>query len=138
MDRSHAPSPAHLPIIPRLWARPWLTQQTMWGIASNSKLFNALSIGMLVDRQMPIPGGNRATLQYSTKVRDVLPWWALQDEYASEHTTVLDLLSESQSARETAHDHAHSSGMRSGLPSHDFHHEYVFLLAETYANTDAD
>jgi CubicO group peptidase (beta-lactamase class C family) len=64
----------------------------MWGIASNSKLFVALSIGLLVDRKTSIPGAAGAVLDYGTKLKAVLPWWGVMDAYAEQHLTVLDML----------------------------------------------
>lgn len=66
----------------------------MWGIASNSKLFVALSIGLLIDRKVEIPGSHGVVLSYETKVKDVLDWWELADPYAQDQLTILDLLSE--------------------------------------------
>jgi CubicO group peptidase (beta-lactamase class C family) len=65
----------------------------MWGIASNSKLFTALAVALLIDRKSPTPHSNGTVLSFHTKVKDVLPWWGVQDPYAEEHLTILDMLS---------------------------------------------
>lgn len=64
-------------------------------------MFVAASVGLLIERGTRLPSG--ALLDWDTKVSAVLGAdWALQDEYASAHADLTDLL-----------------GMRSGLPSHD-------------------
>jgi CubicO group peptidase (beta-lactamase class C family) len=64
-------------------------------IASNSKLFTALAIGLLVQNGTKLSNG--AELSWSSKLKDVLPEWALMDEYASEHVDITDLGSRSPS-----------------------------------------
>ncbi|WRT69312.1 uncharacterized protein IL334_006296 [Kwoniella shivajii] len=76
---------------------------TMFAIASNSKLFTALSIGLLVENNTVLPNGER--LEWSSKVKDILPEWKLKDRYASDHMDLIDLAS-----------------MRSGMPRHDYIH----------------
>ena len=80
--------------------------QSIFGIASNSKLFAAFAIGILIERKTELPNG--ATLDWSTKIKDILPEWKLMDDYASEHTNVMDLLLQ-----------------RTGLPSHGRTSRYV-------------
>lgn len=65
----------------------------MFHIGGNSKLFVALSIGLLIDDGTTLPNGDK--LQYGTKVKDILPDWDLYDEYARDHLDVLDILCES-------------------------------------------
>ncbi len=63
----------------------------MFSIASNSKLFTMLSVGMLIEHDTMLPNGEK--LDWTTKIKDVLPEWKLMDEYASDHATVVDLMS---------------------------------------------
>lgn len=65
----------------------------MFGIASNSKLFTTLAIGMLIENDTALPNSGR--LDWSTKVKDILPEWQLADEYASDHIDLIDLMSTS-------------------------------------------
>jgi CubicO group peptidase (beta-lactamase class C family) len=69
------------------------TPRTVMAIASASKSFTAMLIGMLVDEKK---------LEWDRPVRDYLPDFRMSDEYAAAHTTPRDLLSH-----------------RSGLPQHD-------------------
>ncbi|WVQ78590.1 hypothetical protein IAT38_000676 [Cryptococcus sp. DSM 104549] len=79
---------------------------TLFSIASNTKLFTALSVGLLIANGTTLPNGQ--VLSLTTKIKDILPDWELLDEYASDHVDVLDLMS-----------------MRSGLPRHDFSNDWV-------------
>ncbi|BEJ10597.1 hypothetical protein CspHIS471_0100190 [Cutaneotrichosporon sp. HIS471] len=69
-----------------------VTEDTLFPIASNTKLFTAISVGTVLAQH---------NLTWSTKVKDVLPEWKLMDEYASTHADIVDLTS-----------------MRSGMPGH--------------------
>ena len=57
--------------------------ETLFGIASNSKAFTALALGMMVDE---------GRLSWDDRVRDHLPEFKLYDAYVSENFTVRDLL----------------------------------------------
>ncbi len=70
-----------------------VTPRTVMPIASASKSFTALLLGMLVEEKK---------LEWDRPVRDYLPEFRLADEYATKHMTPRDLLSH-----------------RSGLPQHD-------------------
>lgn len=59
-------------------------------IASNSKLFTAMSLSLLIDNNTILSNGE--LLRYDTKVEDVLGDWKLVDPYMSEHLDLLDLL----------------------------------------------
>lgn len=79
----------------------------MWAIASNSKVFVASSIGLLIERKTKISNG--AFLDWDTKIVDILgDDWVLEDPYATSHLDITDLLS-----------------MRSGLPSHDLWYQDI-------------
>jgi len=70
--------------------------QTMFAIASNSKLFAALALGTLLDN-------SNSSLQWTTKISDILgDDWKLEDPIAQKHANLLDILSH-----------------RTGLPRHD-------------------
>jgi hypothetical protein len=62
----------------------------LFAIASNSKLFAALSIGLLIENKTVLENGDR--LDYSTKIKDILPDWRMVDPYMQDHLDVLDLL----------------------------------------------
>jgi CubicO group peptidase (beta-lactamase class C family) len=69
------------------------TTRTVMAIASASKSFTALLLGMLVDEKK---------LEWDRPVREYLPEFRMWDEYATQHMTPRDLLCH-----------------RSGLPQHD-------------------
>ncbi|KAH0589798.1 hypothetical protein H2248_005512 [Termitomyces sp. 'cryptogamus'] len=73
-----------------------VTPDTLFAIASNSKLFLALSTGLLISN-------HSLDVQWTTKVATLIPEWALDDPVASQEATILDLL-------------VH----RTGMPRHDF------------------
>jgi hypothetical protein len=62
----------------------------LFAIASNSKLFAALSIGLLIENETVLENGDR--LEYSTKIKSILPDWRMLDPYMQDHLDVLDLL----------------------------------------------
>lgn len=70
-----------------------VTPQTLFAIASDSKAFTAALCATFVDE---------GRLEWDAPVRDVLPWFRLQDPHATELVSVRDLLSH-----------------RTGMPRHD-------------------
>ncbi|KAF9524497.1 beta-lactamase/transpeptidase-like protein [Crepidotus variabilis] len=79
-----------------------ITPDTVFAIGSNSKLFLAVSIGLLVHNgSLTDLKGRR--LSWQTKVKDVVPGWGLMDKDAESGSTIQDLLSH-----------------RTGLPRHEF------------------
>ena len=58
-------------------------ENTLFGIASNSKAFTAAALGMLVDE---------GKLKWDDKVRDYIPEFKLYDPYVTEQFTIRDLL----------------------------------------------
>jgi len=75
-------------------------------MASNSKLFTVLALGLFVeDEAYPI--------KWDSKVKDVIPEgeWVLQDKLTQDHTSILDLLSH-----------------RTGLPLHDLMYDRTDTL----------
>lgn len=59
-------------------------ENTLFGVASNTKAFTAASLGVLVDQ---------GKLEWDTKVTDIIPEFKLYDVYASREFTIRDLLS---------------------------------------------
>lgn len=59
-------------------------ENTLYAIASNSKAFTSAIIGMLVEE---------GKLNWDDKVKTYLPYFAVYDEWVSEHVTIRDLLS---------------------------------------------
>ncbi|KAH7104837.1 beta-lactamase/transpeptidase-like protein [Auriculariales sp. MPI-PUGE-AT-0066] len=69
---------------------------TLFPIASNSKAFTAAAVGLLV-------ANDSIALEWSTKIKSVLPEFKLRDPVATKYTNVVDIL-----------------GHRTGMPRHDF------------------
>lgn len=90
-------------------------EHTIFALGSNSKLFTALAIELLIANQTVLPSGN-GTLSFATKIADILPEWQLQDSYASTHVDVTDLLT-----------------MRSGMPRHDLSYAADATMSEVVA-----
>ena len=59
-------------------------ENTLYAIASNSKAFTSAMIGMLVQE---------GKLKWDDKVKTYLPYFAVYDDWVSEHVTIRDLLS---------------------------------------------
>ncbi|KAF5365311.1 hypothetical protein D9758_005454 [Tetrapyrgos nigripes] len=72
-----------------------MSEHSLVGIASNSKLFTALGTGLLISNES-------LSLSWNTKIADVVPEWGLADSIASAETTIVDAMSH-----------------RTGLPRHD-------------------
>ncbi|WVF66951.1 hypothetical protein IAT40_001694 [Kwoniella sp. CBS 6097] len=96
-----------------------LTSKSLFSIASNTKLLTALSLGILIDRETPIPTNLSSTasshgdvLSWNTKPQDILPGWGLADRAAGEEATLKDVLT-----------------MRTGVPHHG--------QAPSYADLDS-
>lgn len=69
------------------------SKQTLFATGSNSKLFAAIAIGILIEEGTILDNGKK--LGYGSKIKDILPDWQLQDQYMSDHVDVLDLLCQS-------------------------------------------
>ncbi|WVW85467.1 hypothetical protein I302_107505 [Kwoniella bestiolae CBS 10118] len=67
-----------------------LTADSLFLIASNTKLFLAVSIGMLIDRDTILKTGQK--LEWTSKMIDVLPGWGLVEKVAEKEATIEDLL----------------------------------------------
>ncbi|PFH48758.1 hypothetical protein AMATHDRAFT_64704 [Amanita thiersii Skay4041] len=79
-----------------------ITPDTLFAIASNSKLFLTFSAGLLISNET-LANERGKKLEWTTKAQDVLPGWGLMDEEASKGTNIQDMLSH-----------------RTGLPRHDY------------------
>ncbi|KAK7007699.1 beta-lactamase/transpeptidase-like protein [Favolaschia claudopus] len=84
-----------------------ITEETLFGIGSNSKLFDILATGLLISNKSLSPG-----ISWKTKIASIVPEWQLMDPIASAETTILDAMSH-----------------RTGLPRHD-----LILPAETVSD----
>ncbi|KAL0567550.1 hypothetical protein V5O48_014446 [Marasmius crinis-equi] len=71
---------------------------TLFGIGSNTKLFNTVTVGMLIADESVTP-----RISFNTRVADVIPGFELGDPTASKEATIQDLASH-----------------RTGLPTHDY------------------
>lgn len=60
-----------------------IDENTLFGVASNTKAFTAASLGMLVDEKK---------LTWDTKVTDIIPEFKMYDAYVTSEFTVRDLL----------------------------------------------
>ncbi|KAF5360710.1 hypothetical protein D9756_004739 [Leucocoprinus leucothites] len=79
-----------------------VTPDTVFAIASNSKLFTAIGTGLLISNES-LKEERGAELTWSTKAKDIFGGlWELWDEEASRGTSIQDMLSH-----------------RTGLPGHD-------------------
>ncbi|KAG6827402.1 hypothetical protein H0H92_011930 [Tricholoma furcatifolium] len=74
-----------------------MTENTRFGIASNSKLFAVLATGLLINNETLSP-----RLQWSSKIAPLVSDWQLLDPVATDELTIIDAMSH-----------------RSGLPRHD-------------------
>ncbi|KAJ7651365.1 beta-lactamase/transpeptidase-like protein [Roridomyces roridus] len=78
-----------------------VTPDTLFAIASNSKLFLAASVGLLI-KNTSLADDRGAALRWDTKISEVLPEWGLMDEGMQNGVMIQDMLSH-----------------RTGLPRHD-------------------
>ncbi|KAJ6453711.1 beta-lactamase/transpeptidase-like protein [Mycena sanguinolenta] len=78
-----------------------VTPDTLFAIASNSKLFLALSVGLLIKNES-LATVRGTKLRWDTKIESVLPEWGLMDQGMQNEVTIQDMLSH-----------------RTGLPRHD-------------------
>lgn len=73
----------------------------MWDVGACSSALTMLSIATLIDRKVHTLKGEPIT--YYSKMKDLLVDWKLQDEYATEHMDLVDVMEH-----------------RTGLPRHHF------------------
>ncbi|PFH47486.1 hypothetical protein AMATHDRAFT_67688 [Amanita thiersii Skay4041] len=79
-----------------------VTPDTLFSIASNSKLFLALSTGLLISNET-LAQERGSKVAWNTKAQDILPGWGLMDEVASRGVNLQDMMSH-----------------RTGMAPHDF------------------
>ncbi|KIK54979.1 hypothetical protein GYMLUDRAFT_99753 [Collybiopsis luxurians FD-317 M1] len=79
-----------------------VTEDTLFAIGSNSKLFDVIAAGLLISNESLSP-----RISWSTKISSIIPEWELADPIASSQSEIIDLMSH-----------------RTGLPRHDiFYHD---------------
>ncbi|PPQ91367.1 hypothetical protein CVT25_004134 [Psilocybe cyanescens] len=78
-----------------------VTPDSVFAIASNSKLFLAISVGLLISNKT-LAKERGQEINWTTKARDLIPEWGLMDEEMDRGVTLQDMLSH-----------------RTGLPRHD-------------------
>ncbi|KAJ7238309.1 beta-lactamase/transpeptidase-like protein, partial [Mycena haematopus] len=79
-----------------------VTPDTLFAIASNSKLFLSISVGLLIKNESLAAARGR-TLRWDTRIESVLPEWGLMDDQMENGVMIQDMLSH-----------------RTGLPRHDY------------------
>ena len=79
-----------------------MTPDSVFAIASNSKLFLALSVGLLISNKT-LAEERGKEIKWSTKVHDLIPEWGLMNEEMDRGVTLQDMLSH-----------------RTGMPRHDY------------------
>ena len=79
-----------------------VTPDSLFAIASNSKLFLAISVGLLISNKT-LAEVRGEEIKWSTKIRDLIPEWGLMDEEMDRGVSLQDMLSH-----------------RTGMPRHDF------------------
>ncbi|KAF9555829.1 beta-lactamase/transpeptidase-like protein [Agrocybe pediades] len=79
-----------------------MTPDSVFAIASNSKLFLAISVGLLVTNKT-LAEERGSEIKWSTKIRDLIPEWKLMDEDMDRLVTLQDMVSH-----------------RTGMPRHDY------------------
>ena len=78
-----------------------MTPDSVCAIASNSKLFLAMSVGLLISNKT-LAEERGEEIKWSTKIRDLIPEWGLMDEEMDRGVSLQDMLSH-----------------RTGMPRHD-------------------
>lgn len=78
-----------------------VTPDTLFSIASNSKLFLSLSVGLLISNETLAKERGRE-LHWNTRAKDLFPQWEMMDEYMNLETNIQDMLTH-----------------RTGMPGHD-------------------
>lgn len=79
-----------------------VTPDTVFAIASDSKLFLSMGVGLLIKNES-LARRRGETLRWDTKIATLLPEWGLMDEEMQNGVTIQDMLSH-----------------RTGLPRHDY------------------
>jgi CubicO group peptidase (beta-lactamase class C family) len=79
-----------------------VTPDSLFAIGSNSKLFLAMSVGLLISNKT-LAEERGEEIKWSTKIHDLIPEWGLMDEDMDRGVSLQDMLSH-----------------RTGMPRHDF------------------
>jgi CubicO group peptidase (beta-lactamase class C family) len=79
-----------------------VTPDTLFAIASNSKLFLSISVGLLIKNDS-LAAARGEKLRWDTKIKDVIPEWGLMDDEMQNGVMIQDMLSH-----------------RTGMPRHDY------------------
>lgn len=69
-------------------SRSKVSEETLFCIGSNSKLFNVLATGLLISNDSLAP-----RVSWDSKIADLIPEWELSDLVASARSTIVDLMS---------------------------------------------
>ncbi|KAJ6623649.1 beta-lactamase/transpeptidase-like protein [Mycena sp. CBHHK59/15] len=80
----------------------FVTPDTLFAIASDSKLFLAMAVGLLIKNES-LTQNRGSALRWDTKIKTLLPEWGLLDEDMQNGVTIQDMLSH-----------------RTGMPRHDY------------------
>ncbi|TFK69248.1 beta-lactamase/transpeptidase-like protein [Pluteus cervinus] len=87
-----------------------VTGDSLFGIASNSKLFTAIATGLLISNESLTP-----KITWRTKLASLIPEWRLIDPIAHEESTILDALSH-----------------RTGMPRYELAYEHGDSIADVF------
>ena len=79
-----------------------VTPDTLFAIASNSKLFTSLSVGLLISNET-LARERGQELRWNTRAKDLFSEWKMMDQDTDRKTNIQDMLSH-----------------RTGLPPHDY------------------
>ena len=79
-----------------------MSPDSVFAIASNSKLFLAFSVGLLISNKT-LSEQRGKEIRWSTKIRELIPQWGLMEEEMDRGVTLQDMLSH-----------------RTGMPRHDY------------------
>ncbi|KAG6810843.1 hypothetical protein H0H92_010108 [Tricholoma furcatifolium] len=77
-----------------------VTESTLFAMGSNSKLFNALATGLLLNNES-------ISASWNAKIASLIPGWGLEDPFSTNKSAILDLL-----------------GHRTGMPRHDYSYKW--------------
>lgn len=69
-----------------------LTRQTYFAIASNTKLFTAVALSLMIEDGTKLPNGQ--LLEVTSSMKDVVPGWAMENATAGNEITLRDVMCE--------------------------------------------
>jgi len=85
-----------------------MSSDSVFAIASNSKLFLAFSVGLLISNKT-LAEQRGKEIRWSTKIRELIPQWGLMEEEMDRAVTLQDMLSH-----------------RTGMPRHEYSRRRCF------------